>query len=184
MSGLWQEQAACQDADPRRFFADSNTRDQLQQTAEGYCSPCPVRGECSDDADRYRDVGLWGGSYRTDPSRGYQRTALIDGAADGRLPHRHREPGQRARVDLDEVDFLTSCGFSRDHIASRLGVQVSALDRAELREAQRARTQAAVADAVAAVARAQQAAEDSEPVSWASAPTMQRALNEAFGDVA
>lgn len=174
MSSLWQERAQCRDANPLRFFADGNAREQLQETAEEYCAPCPVRDQCSDDADHHRDVGLWGGSYRTDPSRGYTRTPLIDGAAGGRLPNERHDRDVRAAVDLNEVAFLTSCGLSRDHIAARLGVEVRSIERAEHREAQRARTQAAVD-------RAQEAA-DNQPVNWASAPTMQAALNHAFGD--
>lgn len=84
------------------------------------------------------------------------------------------EPTRRGRVDVDEVKFLESCRVSRDDIAARLGVAVESIDRAVHRAAQRARTENMIA-------RAREAA-DAAPVSWASAPTLQRALNEAFGD--
>jgi transcriptional regulator with XRE-family HTH domain len=78
----------------------------------------------------------------------------------------------RSRIDLDDLAFLKTTGMTEAEYAARVGVVPDSIERA--RERQRERTNTAIA-------RAQEAAEQA-PVSWASAPTMAAALNEAFGD--
>lgn len=43
MSREWEEHAACRDADPEVFFADSGD---ARREAKRICSWCPVRAEC------------------------------------------------------------------------------------------------------------------------------------------
>jgi hypothetical protein len=78
----------------------------------------------------------------------------------------------RSRIDLDDLAFLKNLGMTDAEYAARVDVAPDSIERA--RERQRARTNTAIA-------RAQEAAEQA-PLSWASAPTMAAALNEAFGD--
>jgi hypothetical protein len=72
-------------------------------------------------------------------------------------PERDRPAPQRG-VDLAEVRFLESCSESRDEIAKQMGVQVSAIERAEYR------AQARVRDALAAPAGV--------PAEWVAAREM------------
>jgi WhiB family transcriptional regulator, redox-sensing transcriptional regulator len=59
-TATWQQDAACRDADPDLFFGnDERTR----QAALSYCTNCPVRIECLEQALASRETyGIWGGT--------------------------------------------------------------------------------------------------------------------------
>jgi hypothetical protein len=93
---------------------------------------------------------------------------------------------------MEDWDHLRRSGVEWRDAHQRLGVTRSAFERAYERaraagdpralegHGQRAQRQRAATQA--AVERAHHASQQQAPVSWASAPTMAAALNEAFGD--
>lgn len=65
----WRSRGACVGADPELFSPpgeDERIRGYPPRAvqAAGFCHGCPVREECRDWADRRREVGVWGGSWR------------------------------------------------------------------------------------------------------------------------
>jgi hypothetical protein len=66
---LWVHQAACRDADPALFDADTTNL----IAALTYCQLCPVRAECKADARQNHDVGVRGGELL-----GEQRPSTVD----------------------------------------------------------------------------------------------------------
>lgn len=64
------------------------------------------------------------------PPLAWEDGAIDDPAAE---PVQVEEPTRRGVIDLDEVRFLESFGQSRDEIASRFGVRLESIERAEER---------------------------------------------------
>ena len=82
---------------------------------------------------------------------------------------------RRQRIDLDDLQRFTTAGGSVEQYAARAGVDPLSITRAQDRAKQRAPTDAAIQ-------RAREAVEEPDaPVNWAESPTMQRALEHAFG---
>lgn len=88
----WKLRAACHDADPGLF--ESRGPGELDwastmSAARLYCATCPVIESCAAAADRGRDSGLWGGSYRGVGSA-YHRNPLVPNAPMFPLPKAQR----------------------------------------------------------------------------------------------
>ena len=88
----WKLRAACLDADPGLF--ESRGPGELNwtmtiATARRYCETCPVIESCAAAADKGRDSGLWGGSYRGVGNQ-YHRTPLVPNAPLFPLPKAQR----------------------------------------------------------------------------------------------
>jgi hypothetical protein len=90
----WERAGACRDADAELFSpADASggmSTVALASTARRYCAGCPAIEHCALAADRRRDPGLWGGSYRGVARKPYTRTPLIPGAPLFPLPPAER----------------------------------------------------------------------------------------------
>jgi len=57
----WEDRANCRDANPKLFYAvgDSTATNQHNnEVIRTYCTPCPVRTQCLQNADEH---GIWGG---------------------------------------------------------------------------------------------------------------------------
>lgn len=81
--GEWQRDALCRDAKLSDFFAndgESGIPTRARAAARIYCTDCPVRDLCDEEATARRDHGLWGGKWRDRaPDRAsYRITTLID----------------------------------------------------------------------------------------------------------
>lgn len=66
----WVIQAACRGKDPDLFLPRESItgaflKPPVEQALE-YCAVCPVINECAAEADETGDVGVWGGTYRSD----------------------------------------------------------------------------------------------------------------------
>jgi WhiB family transcriptional regulator, redox-sensing transcriptional regulator len=71
----WRDDAACRDADPELFFADSDVRSARTQvkTAKLICRGCPVKVTCLNWAlASGQEAGIWGG-LTEDERRGLLR---------------------------------------------------------------------------------------------------------------
>lgn len=65
--GAWQQQAACRDTDPERFFS---TDPEDREEALRLCAGCPVRHECLEHALATREsYGIWGGADEQERKR-------------------------------------------------------------------------------------------------------------------
>lgn len=75
----WKAQAACQAAEPERFEAPASGEvtqygyRQYRETARQFCSTCPVREMCKEEADRMQYEGLFGGDLRVFDEDGVPR---------------------------------------------------------------------------------------------------------------
>jgi WhiB family transcriptional regulator, redox-sensing transcriptional regulator len=75
----WRNHAACRDADPELFFADSDTRASRAQvkTAKLICRSCPVSATCLNWAlASGQEAGIWGG-LTEDERRTLYRRGLV-----------------------------------------------------------------------------------------------------------
>lgn len=55
------DKAACKNADPEIFFADTNNKD-IVATAKSYCGICPIVLQCLTYALANEEHGIWGGT--------------------------------------------------------------------------------------------------------------------------
>ena len=84
----WMERSACKGADPYAFFSrdgEQGIPDRSREAAKRFCARCPVRELCEAQATAARDLGLWGGAWRSgDPRRKtrYRITLLIEPTAE------------------------------------------------------------------------------------------------------
>lgn len=79
----WYRAAACAGARLERFVPSQASRATVhvaRATALAYCARCPVLAACAADADAGREVGLWGGSFRTGGPYRYRWRQLLTAA--------------------------------------------------------------------------------------------------------
>jgi hypothetical protein len=92
--GDWQTRAACLVADPIWFDAqavwDSDTELLATMAAKSFCASCPVLTDCAASADAHRELGVWGGVYRTIKQGRYWWKRCMPDAPEPRLTDRRR----------------------------------------------------------------------------------------------
>jgi WhiB family redox-sensing transcriptional regulator len=92
----WQDEAACQDADPELFFPDGDIRSARAQdtTAKLICRGCPVSAACLNWAlASAQQAGIWGGLTEDERHRLHGRSRRFLRAADslqGKRPDHDR----------------------------------------------------------------------------------------------
>lgn len=76
----WRAQAACAGADLALFMpAGSDPFPIVTETAQRFCLGCEVREICGREADRRRDTGFRGGTWRSGTTNKYRRYPLLAG---------------------------------------------------------------------------------------------------------